>query len=394
MSERSAKKTKIAAEENVLEPASKSEPPTVIEDLPSFFGEVKDSQVYPAAEASQDSVILSGKSNPETQNSECSKIADELKDDSHAVTNDKEKLTAMKKKPLRFSDVISAEKLKKSDSLVKYYTGFKNYRVLAAVFEFCSTEFHLDLKSSLTKFEEFVLVMIKLRLNVPNKELAFRFHIRKATVSRIFAEWINLMYQVTRALITWPNRELRIESMPEKFKNMFSGSGVAAIINCFEIPLVQAYYFESRGNTWSENMGRNTVKYLISIAPQGYVSFVSKGYGGYANKKKIASKSDLFEFLEPGDIVLADEGFSNAPGIGYAQLFTPACRYRRYQQIEEMRAQVDRVIWDMKSTFTILTGIVNFDMIRINHIDKIVSVCCALFNLTPSIFTEMDKEYV
>ena len=48
----------------------------------------------------------------------------------------------------------------------------------------------------------------------------------------------------------------------------------------------------SKAVTWSTYKHHNTVKYLISITPQGTVSFISKGYGGRASDKYIAEIVD------------------------------------------------------------------------------------------------------
>ena len=43
------------------------------------------------------------------------------------------------------------------------------------------------------EFQEFVMVLIKLRLNVPLQDLAFRFGVSLPTVSRTFTTWLTVM---------------------------------------------------------------------------------------------------------------------------------------------------------------------------------------------------------
>ena len=49
---------------------------------------------------------------------------------------------------------------------------------------------------------------MKLRLGVPNKDLAYRFGITPGRVSQVFHEWIDIMSRELRSLIVWPDREI------------------------------------------------------------------------------------------------------------------------------------------------------------------------------------------
>ncbi len=51
---------------------------------------------------------------------------------------------------------------------------------------------------------QFYLVLMKLRLGLTHKDLAFRFHCSCATISTIFHEWLNIMAQRFTSLIHWP----------------------------------------------------------------------------------------------------------------------------------------------------------------------------------------------
>ena len=61
-----------------------------------------------------------------------------------------------------------------SDAKVRFYTGLPSYEVLMVVFEHVSS--HVSRQTqNLSRFQEFVMVLIKLRLNVPLQDLAYRF---------------------------------------------------------------------------------------------------------------------------------------------------------------------------------------------------------------------------
>lgn len=71
----------------------------------------------------------------------------------------------------------------------------------------------------------------------------------------------------------------------------------------------------ARAQTYSQYKHHNTVKYLISITPQGVISFVLKGWGGRTSDKHVTENSGFLELLSPGD-VLADRGFNVAESLG------------------------------------------------------------------------------
>ena len=50
-------------------------------------------------------------------------------------------------------------------------------------------------------------------------------------------------------------------------------------------------------------------KFLIGIAPNGYITFLSKCYGGRASDKYVTNDSCFYDLLERDDEVMADRGF-------------------------------------------------------------------------------------
>ena len=76
---------------------------------------------------------------------------------------------------------------------------------------------------------------MKLRLNPPNQDLAFRYQVSSATVCRVFKKWIVAMYhKLGPHLIQWPTREALQRTMPFCFRVNY-GLKVTGIIDCFEL---------------------------------------------------------------------------------------------------------------------------------------------------------------
>ena len=92
------------------------------------------------------------------------------------------------------------------EAKVRFYTGLPGFDVLKVTFDFISP-FVTRKSKTLTLFQEFIMVLIKLRLNVPVQDLAFRFGISLPTVSRTFSAWLTVMDVRLSPIIRWPERE-------------------------------------------------------------------------------------------------------------------------------------------------------------------------------------------
>ena len=147
----------------------------------------------------------------------------------------------------------------------------------------------------------------------------------------------------------------------------------------------------------------NTVKFLIGITPQGVISFVSKGWGGRVSDKYLTENCGLLSYLQPGDVILADRGFTVQDSVGLycAEVKVPPFTRGKKQlsrsdvdtarQLSRVRIHVERVIGVIRQKYTILESTLPINMImcaketQTSVIDKIVIVCAALCNLCDSV---------
>ena len=122
-----------------------------------------------------------------------------------------------------------------NNKLIVFYTGLPNSKVLRVLFNFVAEGAPFSsCNTKLSSFEEFMVTLIKLRLNLPMQDLAFRFGVSCSTVQRIFYKWMKILDTQLQPLINWPDREDLRRTMPGCFKVSF-GDNVAVIIDCFEI---------------------------------------------------------------------------------------------------------------------------------------------------------------
>ena len=72
-----------------------------------------------------------------------------------------------------------------TDDKVRFYTGLPSMEVLMVVFEHVSS--HVTRQTqSLNRFQEFIIVLMKLRLNVPLQDLAYRFVVSVSAIPEYF----------------------------------------------------------------------------------------------------------------------------------------------------------------------------------------------------------------
>ena len=169
--------------------------------------------------------------------------------------------------------------LKGDDKLTNFYTGLPSFGIFVSLLNFVTKKTSENPSYKLTCFQSFLLTLMKLRLNLSNYDLGFRFCIHETTVSRVLIRWLQLIDIRLSPLIRWPEREELQKTMPWCFRSHYDLK-VTSIIDCFELFIEKPTALMAKAATWSTYKHHNTVKYLISITPQGTVSFISKGYGG------------------------------------------------------------------------------------------------------------------
>ena len=114
---------------------------------------------------------------------------------------------------------------------VLYYTGLGSMELFSTLLTYVNP--YLKERSSLTKFQQLLLALMRLRLNLSGQDLGYRFHVHQSTVSRVFEFVVGVLYCKLKPLIKWPDRDAMRKTMPLMFRKHYPNCVV--IIDCFEI---------------------------------------------------------------------------------------------------------------------------------------------------------------
>lgn len=98
-------------------------------------------------------------------------------------------------------------KLEKNEEMTKYYTGQNSFALLKNPFHALLPGLPNDDRFKILLLEQFILTLMKLRLNLGKMDLAYRFQLSKETVRHYFEKFIIVMHvRLPAALLLWPER--------------------------------------------------------------------------------------------------------------------------------------------------------------------------------------------
>ena len=163
---------------------------------------------------------------------------------------------------------------------------------------------------------EFLLVLMRLKMGLSVIDLAERFCVNEATVNNTFLTWINYLYITLGSLKIWPHRKVILQNAPSEFLEKYPDTVI--IIDATELKIQVPSALQKHSESYSTYKSHTTLKCLIGVDPKGGVMFVSQLYEGSISDKQIVQRSGFLEILRKkviigeilkGDSVMADKGF-------------------------------------------------------------------------------------
>nr|XP_047137927.1 uncharacterized protein LOC124814354 [Hydra vulgaris] len=221
--------------------------------------------------------------------------------------------------------------------------------------------------------DEFLLTLMKLRLGLFNKDLAS---------------------QVCKHLIFVPDLGTLNATSPLRFKKY---NNLAAIIDCSEIFIQTPRNLELQSVTWSEYKHHNTLKFLISVAPNSFIVYISEAYTGRISDKALTMDCGFLDLLSPFSIVMADKGFNLhdectarhlfftvPPGRRVTSQMTPF-EVKKTSSIAKIRILVEQIIERLK-TFRLISK--ELPLTLLPHANDILIVCAAITNMSNPLYKD------
>ncbi|XP_067260698.1 uncharacterized protein [Chanodichthys erythropterus] len=243
-----------------------------------------------------------------------------------------------------------------SEKQLKYYTGLRSRKLFDWIVKVVSARQLPYFCEKLSITDKVLLLLMKLRLGLQNKDLAYRFKISADQVTKIVNIGSSVMADALKFLIVWPEKGAIIRNLPKAFKKTRRYKKTCVIIDCRA------------------------------------VCFLSKCWGGRVSDKELTINSGFLEQLEHGDQVMADRGFLIREELlcRGASLVIPAFTKGKNQlshkevidsrKTANVRIHVERAIGRMKK-FRILNT--TWELGLVKSADNIVTIIAALVNLLP-----------
>ncbi len=240
-----------------------------------------------------------------------------------------------------------------------------------------------------SKDTKILLLLVKLKLNVPFSVLGSFFNLSDKTARLLFYRVLDVVFSVVKDFVVWLDKPTIQARMPQAFKALYPNTRV--IIDASEIECERPTSVRQRVLMYSNYKARFTVKFLIGIAPSGEITFISKAYGGRTTDTEITVKSGFIDLIEEGDVVMADKGFPSVEtdlNKAGALLVMPPFKSGDRQFSEKqnkdgyecasVRIHVERCIARMK-IFEILNFLPSYLLPYIDKILVVISFFCNCF---------------
>lgn len=285
------------------------------------------------------------------------------------------------------------------------YTSFPAdvFRVIVSIVKRMSP-FNYYAGWSVTSFsteDQLLMVLMKLRLNCRDMDLAVRFATSRATVSNIINTYISVLHEIfyegVLKCIGIPSQLKCKGSMPKCFEE-FSSARIA--MDATEIIQDVPSDMNSQALTYSNYKSRHTVKALTCVAPNGALVYSSELYPGSTSDSAITDHCKVLEQLKPGDLILADKGFNifdklpSGVSLNIPPFLTNKTHFTKEEaelcyKIGRSRIHVERANERIKN-YTILDHI----PAQYRHVStKIFQLCCCLVNLQAPLLKEIADSY-
>ncbi|KYN10865.1 hypothetical protein ALC57_16992, partial [Trachymyrmex cornetzi] len=235
------------------------------------------------------------------------------------------------------------------------------------------------------------LCLMKIRRQDTFERLAEQFCTSPSNASIVSRKTVPILSHLLKTLIFFPNPNLVKRTLPIAFRNSYSH--VQSIVDAVEIQIEKPSNPVNQTLTWSEYKKCNTIKYLISCGLDGFINFISTGYGGRISDVLLFEKCDILDKLPEKCGVMADRGFKNIKPLlveKHCELIKPPSvssihkptksEVLETKRIASLRIHIERVIGRLRE-FDFLKPHAVISHSMLSDTDDIIVIASALINL-------------
>ena len=121
--------------------------------------------------------------------------------------------------------------------------------------------------------DEYLLVLMKLRMGLSVVDLGERFNIAESTGNNIFLTWINYLYVTLGSIKICPHRDIILQNAPAEFLEKYPNNIV--IIDATELKIEVPSALQKHSESYSTYKSHTTIKCLLGVDPKGGIMFIS-----------------------------------------------------------------------------------------------------------------------
>jgi hypothetical protein len=155
-----------------------------------------------------------------------------------------------------------------------------------------------------------MLTLRKVRLNETFELIALYMGVSVSHASEVFRNTLpTIAASLYESILKKIPKKTTLRNLPVAFRLNYAS--VTHTFDGFEIQIETPSNSMHRAVTWSSYKGGPTLKYLVSVTPDGFCNDISRGYGGRNSDIAITNDCGVLDNIERGSAVLADRGFKH-----------------------------------------------------------------------------------
>lgn len=239
---------------------------------------------------------------------------------------------------------------------------------------------YLESFDYISKPNQLLMSLMKLRLGLDTQDLAFRFNVSRNAVSNILSDAIPKMACKLKFLISWPTPRKPLHKIPWVFKSQFKNCCV--ILDCFEFLIEKPLNITARSQTWSDTRHHHTIKCLVGITPCGSVSYVSQCWGGRISDTELIMHTEFLDNIQFGDLVITCKDFSIDKELSRkgARVITLDFKHMHDYELSAVCVYLKKTFEKIRS-HRILSQTLPISLLP--YVDEMLACCLAISNLQP-----------